>query len=91
MILSTERLGLPGAESPWLERAGFVQRRLVYPNQPDEPTELCHLQPADSEPALCGFPWEALVAVPGDRTFGDIDPSLRCERCEREWSRAAPP
>jgi hypothetical protein len=82
LIVATERLGSPGRESGWLERAGFVQKRQHYPTDRDAPTATCHLQPADDRPALCGYPWEALVAVPGQPEWSDLDEWLRCDRCD---------
>jgi hypothetical protein len=81
VIVSTERLGLPGEESTMLERRGIVQRRLTYPYDSDTPTATCHLQPADDERALCGYQWEGLVRVPGAKSFDDIAEELRCPRC----------
>ena len=81
MIVATERLGLPGDESSRLERSGIVQRRLVYPTDSTVPTATCHEQLREDENALCGFPCEALVAVPGVLALEELDPSLRCPRC----------
>ena len=82
-IVSTERLGSPGSESGRLERIGLVQKHLTYPNEPETPTATCHVQPASESPALCGYQWEGLVAVPGIAQFDQIDPSIRCPKCER--------
>ena len=83
MIVATERLGWPGKESSRLERAGILQKRLVYPRNSGAPTATCHLQPSAEEPALCGFPWEGLVAVPGGQEFEDIDEWMRCDDCQK--------
>jgi hypothetical protein len=81
LIVSTERLGRPGKEFGWFERRGYVQKQLTYQNEPDEPTATCHLQPADDEPALCGYQWEGLVRVPGAISFDDVPEAMRCSRC----------
>lgn len=65
MIVSTERLGIPGVESERLERSGIAQRQLVYPTDSDHPSATSHLQAAERERALCGYQWEQLMAVPG--------------------------
>jgi hypothetical protein len=82
MVVATERLGWPGKESGWLERSGIFQKRDRYPSSPDEPTATCHLQPADDQNALCGYPWETLVTVPGQPEWADLDEWLRCNRCD---------
>jgi len=82
LIVATERLGRPGAESGWLERAGIVQKRGRYPTSPDQPTATCHLQPADNQNALCGYQWEGLTAVPGQPEWSELDDWLRCDRCD---------
>lgn len=81
LLVATERLGWPGKESGWWERAGVVQKEMTYPTSPDEPTAACHLQPAEDQNALCGYPWEMLVRVPGAATFLDVPEWTRCERC----------
>lgn len=81
LIVSTERLGMPGDESGRVERSGVVQRRLVYPTDSDRPTATCHLQPTEHDRALCGYQWEGLVPVPGAASFDDVPEDLRCSRC----------
>jgi hypothetical protein len=82
-VVGTERLGGPGAESGRWERAGIFQGKLQYPTDLDMPTATCHVQPSREEKALCGLPWEALIEVPGQPSFEDIEISLRCDRCRR--------
>jgi len=82
-LISTERLGTPGRESSWFERRGYSQRHLVYPNEPDAPTATCHVQPGPGVKALCGFPWERLVSVPGAVALADVPESLRCTKCQQ--------
>jgi hypothetical protein len=77
-IVSTERLGRPGSESGRWERKGLFQNRLIYPTDSNVPTATCHVQPDAQSPALCGFNWESLVAVPDVLTFDQIEPALRC-------------
>jgi hypothetical protein len=84
-VVGTERLGWPSEESRWAERTGFQQ----YFREPEVPTATCHLQLAADQAALCGFPWEALVEVPGKVQFPDIDPDLRCSDCEQRGAEAA--
>lgn len=83
MLVVTERLGWPPRR--WWSRWLLVewQGRLVYEDEPDRPTAMCHLQPAEREAALCGFPWEALVLVPGEPGWTDLHPELRCPDCGR--------
>jgi hypothetical protein len=76
MIVVTERLGRPRWGS-----ADFIQMKLVYPVDSDTPTATCHLLPAAEQPAYCGFPWEALVEVPGARDFNDVPENIRCTPC----------
>jgi hypothetical protein len=83
VIVSTERLGHPGNDASWLERRGIVQKQLVYPDDAASPTATCHLQPSTNEPALCGYPWEALVPVPGAPAFDSLPEGLRCVECVR--------
>ena len=80
-VVAAERLGRPGEDSGMLERLGILQRQLRYPIEPDVPTELCHLQRSSDENALCGFPWERLILVPGAVSLDDIDEELRCRTC----------
>lgn len=79
--MSTERLGVPGDESGWLERRGIEQKRLTYPNQSDRPTATCHLQADQHHNALCGYQWEGLVPVLGAASFDDVPEEIRCSRC----------
>lgn len=51
------------------------------------PSSTCHLRPADDTPALCGFPWEALVDVPGGVAWSDLHPMMRCDRCAHDAGR----
>jgi hypothetical protein len=88
LIVSTERLGVPGEESSRLERRGLVQKQLVYPNGSDRPSATCHLQPGPRDNALCGYQWEGLVAVPGAESFSDVQSGLRCPKCEAAASKA---
>ena len=83
MIVSTERLVWPGAESTRLERAGIAQHPLIYPDRPDEPSATCHVQPSVEEAALCGYPWEMLIAIPGSPRFDELDDRLQCSNCNR--------
>jgi hypothetical protein len=83
VIVATERLGTPGDESGWLERRGIEQKRLTYPNNPDQPTATCHLQQDEHQNALCGYQWEGLVPVPGAELFNDVPVSLRCPSAKR--------
>jgi hypothetical protein len=80
-IVSTERLGVPGDESGWLERRGIKQTRLTYPNESERPTGTCHLQPDQRQNALCGYQWEGLVLVPSAASFADVPKEMRCSRC----------
>lgn len=82
-VVSTERLGWPGDESSRFERSGLVQCRLVYPTQSDLPTASCHVQQGVKQKALCGHPSETLIEVPGHPTFDQVDPELRCGKCDR--------
>ena len=83
MIVATERLGRPDPRASRGDRGGLVQRQLVYPVDSETPTATCHVQPSAREPALCGYQWEGLVAVPGSPSFDEIDDALRCDRCTR--------
>ena len=80
--VATERLGRPRRG-----RADIIQTKLVYPIDSDTPTALCHLMPAPEKPAVCGFPWEALVEVAGTTTFDDVPEELRCPECAEAVSR----
>lgn len=83
-IVSTERLGWPPKRRgvarlvPWETQTG-----MRYPVDPDVPTATCHLQQSEQRVALCGYEWEGLVAVPGEPTWDDIAPELRCDVCQR--------
>jgi len=81
VLVSTERLGWPGNESGFMERWGVLQKRASYPQRPDEPTATCHLQPSDTQDALCGYEWEGLVRVPGAVTMADVPEWTRCDEC----------
>jgi hypothetical protein len=82
VIVGTERLGWPPPPKGWRRFVPWeTQSQLVYDDRSDEPTACCHLQPHEEAPALCGFPWEALVAVPGDRSWDDIEEWMRCDKC----------
>jgi hypothetical protein len=82
-IVATERLGVPGAESSWLERKGYVQKSLQYPTDPEKPSATCHLQPDEDQDALCGYEWECLVAVPDATSFADVPEELWCTKCRQ--------
>ena len=73
-FLSTERLGSPH---------GFAARILGHSRRvgEDHPTATCHLQVRDEKNALCGYEWEGLTRVPGDPTWTDLHPALRCDTC----------
>jgi hypothetical protein len=58
------------------ERLGWRGRR-------DEPSATCHLQPAEDQPALCGYPWESLTAIPGHPGWTELHPELRCDGCSK--------
>ena len=88
LLVATERLGWPGKESGWLERSGIVQKRSRYANRPDEPSALYHLQPASDEKAFCDYPWEQLIAVPGQPSWSSLDDGLRCGVCDAHCERA---
>jgi hypothetical protein len=81
LIVSTERLGLPGDDASWPERKGFVQKSLTYPIDPERPTATCHLQEAAEANALCGYQWEMLVPVPGAGSLADVPDALRWPKC----------
>ena len=75
-LVSTEQLGWPGQESGVMERAGIFQKRLQYPIDPSVATATCHLQRSPEENALCGFPWEGLIQVPGGRECEALRPKV---------------
>lgn len=88
-VVATERLGWPRRRR-W-SLFGFlvdVQRQLVYDDEPDRPTATCHLQTTDDRAALCGFPWEMLIEIPGPVGWQELHPDLRCDQCSE---RAALP
>jgi len=84
LIVSTERLGIPGDEASWSERKGYFQGSPSYPNQPETPTGTCHLQEAPEVNALCGYQWEMLLPVPRVASFSDVPDDLRCTRCQSQ-------
>ena len=73
-FVSTERLGSPN---------GIAARMLGLSRRWDEdqPSATCHLQVKDEENALCGYEWEGLTRAPGDPTWSDLHPALRCDTC----------
>jgi hypothetical protein len=75
-VVVTERLGRPRS---WV--ADVIQTKLVYDDDPDVPTALCHILPAPEQPAFCGHPWEALVEVPGAESLAAVPNDLRCRAC----------
>lgn len=83
LIVATERLGYPPQRRGWRKFLPWeYQGQMRYPDRTDEPTAACHLQRDDDQPALCGFPWEALIEVPGQPRWEDLDTWLRCDRCD---------
>lgn len=88
LIVSTERLGWPPPRRGWRRvfdlLPGESQTRLVYDTSPNEPTATCHLQAEAEQAALCGYPWECLIEVPGWRTWDSLEDWLRCTVCEQE-------
>ena len=64
-----------------MERLGLSQRRQSYPDDSDAPTATCHLQSRAEDPALCGFPFEGLIAVPTNPEWTHLHPDLRCHEC----------
>lgn len=84
LIVATERLGLPDPPTGWRRLIPWeTQHRLVYADDPGQPTATCHLQRAAQEPALCGHPWELLVVIPGGPAWTDLHPEMRCARCSK--------
>jgi hypothetical protein len=84
LTVSTERLGWPRRRG-WRILTGVLgeyQGRMRYEVEPDMPTATCHLQPSEGEPALCGYPWEGLIRVPGNPQWTDLHPDMRCDECE---------
>jgi hypothetical protein len=87
LVVSTERLGWPPPPHGWRAITGLFyeyQDRLQYEIDPDLPTATCHLQRSVETAALCGYPWECLIAVPGSPAWTDLHPDLRCDVCEDE-------
>lgn len=84
-VVATERLGWPSTPRG-LARIlpGEAQTHLRYEDEPARPTATCHLQPAQTEPALCGYLWEILVPVPGAPAWTDLHPDLRGDMCEED-------
>lgn len=72
--VATERLGSPHHLWDWL-------RGRPRPHDIGRPTATCHLQLEDEENALCGYQWEGLNRVPGNPTWTDLHPDLRCDAC----------
>lgn len=66
---------------------GEVQTRLEYEVEPEKPTATCHLQVRDTDNALCEYPWELLVLVPGQPPWGELAQWLRCDECEDQFHR----
>lgn len=81
--MATERLGWPRWRRWSPSNLVEVQRRLVYDDEPSRPTATCHLQTADDTSALCGFPWEMLIEIPGPVGWQELHPDLRCDRCSQ--------
>jgi hypothetical protein len=82
VMIGTERLGWPRPAKGWRQFVPWEsQSQLVYDDRPEEPTACCHLQPAEESPALCGFPWECLVTVPGERSWESLEDWMRCDEC----------
>jgi hypothetical protein len=82
MLVATERLGWPLPSQGWRRWLPWeTQRRIVYDDRPEEPSATCHLQKQDRERALCGYPWERLIVVPGSPKWTDLHPDIRCRMC----------
>ena len=83
-VVATERLGWP--RTRWwhvvIELFGEAQGRLQYEIEPDTPTATCHLQPRADRDAVCGYPGELLVAVPGQPQWSQLPEWIRCDECE---------
>ena len=71
---------------------GKRRPRQQYDCEPERPTATCHLQTTSDSPALCGFPWEALIDIPSAPEWTELHPDLRCDACEEEagWQREDP-
>ena len=74
VFVSTERLGSPHGLAAQL-------LGLEHPVDDGRPTATCHLQVMEEENALCGYEWEGLTRVPGDPSWTDVHPELRCDTC----------
>lgn len=83
-LVATERLGWPPRR--WWHALtvffGEMQTRLRYNIEPETPTATCHLQVRDNHSALCGYPWEHLVLVPGQPPWDELPQWIRCDECE---------
>jgi hypothetical protein len=83
-FVATERLGWPRRR--WWHITGVplgeVQTRLQYDIEPTTPTATCHVQSTEQSDAPCGYPWEALIAVPGQPAWRQLPHWLRCDGCE---------
>lgn len=75
-FVATEQLGRP--------RFGIVlvQRRTRYPTEPEHPFGTCHLEAHSYDSALCGYPNDGLMAVPGSPPWLTVSDALKCPRCE---------
>src|SRR5438477_9611173 len=81
-VVSTERLGWPPPRHGWRRWVPWeTQTQMVYDDRPDEPSATCHLQRDEQSKALCGYPWEQLVAIPGAPSWTDLHPEMRCRKC----------
>jgi hypothetical protein len=83
-VVATERRGWPKRRewaAPFVLLLGEWQGKLRYEDSPDEPTATCHLQTSPEEAALCDHPWEALGVIPGQPSWADLHPEMRCEDC----------
>jgi hypothetical protein len=79
-LVATERLGWP-RHRWWQIWPWEVQTRRQYEIEPERPTATCHLQTSDREPALCGYEWEGLIAIPTQPDWYDLHPDMRCDEC----------
>jgi len=84
VIVATERLGYPPPRTGWRRFVPWEsQVELVFDDRPDEVTSTCHLQPDERTAALCGYPWERLIRIPGDHSWTDLA-AWQCERCAKK-------